>query len=175
MIRFLVLPALAFALLGAAPPAPTASPETFGISVASQPEPGILTAAQPTAEQLADLGRAGYKTVLDLRMPEESRPFAEPAAVAQAGMAYRNIPFTTATLDDAAIDRFLASLREAERPVVIHCASSNRVGAMYYAHLVLEKGVAPAEALERAKAAGLRQPELTARIQELVAARSKKE
>jgi protein tyrosine phosphatase (PTP) superfamily phosphohydrolase (DUF442 family) len=62
-------------------------------------------------------------------------------------------------------------MERAERPVLLHCATSNRVGALYYAWLVLEKGVEPKAALERGKAAGLRSPELIDKVDKLIAER----
>ena len=55
--------------------------------------------------------------------------------------------------------------------MLLHCGTANRVGAMIYAWLVLEKRLPPEEALKRAKAAGLRQPELIEKVTKLVAER----
>jgi uncharacterized protein (TIGR01244 family) len=144
---------------------------TYGIANANFPEPGVLAAGQPTGEQLQLLAEDAYKTVIDLRLPEEPHGFDEVEAAKQNGLVYVNVPVTLATLDQATIDRFLEAFGKAQRPVLLHCTSSNRVGALYYAWLVLEKGVAPGEALRRGKAAGLHQPELIDKIQKLVAER----
>lgn len=146
----------------------TKEEETFGIPNASFPEPGILAAGQPTGEQIQLLAEEGYKTVIDLRPAEEARGYDEAAAAKANGLAYVNIPVTPASFDQATIDQFLSAMKKAERPVVVHCATSNRVGALYYAWLVLEKGAKPEEALEKAKAAGLRSPELAEKVKRLV-------
>ncbi|HTG34087.1 MAG TPA: hypothetical protein VLB76_14250 [Thermoanaerobaculia bacterium] len=52
-----------------------------------------------------------------------------------------------------------------------HCGNSNRVGALLYAWLVLERGESPAKALEKAKAAGLSHPEMIEKVRKLVAER----
>jgi len=148
-------------------------PETYGIANASFPEPGVLAAGQPTGEQVQLAAEDGYKTVLDLRTPQEPRDFDEKEAARQNGLVYVNVPVNPATLDQATIDRFLMAMRKAQKPVLIHCSTGSRVGALWYAWLVLEKGKAPAEALAKAKAAGLRQPELKERIEKLVAERKK--
>jgi uncharacterized protein (TIGR01244 family) len=137
--------------------------DTHGIANASIPEKGILAAGQPTGEQLQVLAEEGYKTVIDLRPDTEPRGYDEAGAAKQNGLAYVNIPVTGATLDRAAIDRFVAELDKAQRPVVIHCATSNRVGALYYAWL-REKGMPKAEALAKGKAAGLKSPELIEKV-----------
>lgn len=156
---------------GEAKPAPAAG--TFGIDKASQPEPGLIAAGQPTAEQLKEAAKAGYKTVLDLRPASEARGFDEAQAAKQAGLEYVNIPVTADTLDAAALDRFLEEMQKAERPVLVHCASSNRVGALYYAYLVLEKGLPREEALAKAREAGLRSAELEGKVEALLDQRPK--
>jgi uncharacterized protein (TIGR01244 family) len=146
-------------------------PETYGIANASFPEPGVMAAGQPTGEQVQLAAEDGYKTVLDLRTPQESRGFDEPEAARQNGLVYVNVPVSPTALDQATVNRFLAAMKQAKKPVLVHCSTGSRVGALWYAWLVLEKGKAPAEALAKAKAAGLRQPEMKERIEKLVAER----
>lgn len=170
-MRFRLNVLLIAAGVAALPSLAQAGPETYGIANATLPEPGVMAAGQPTGEQIQLLAEDGYKTILDLRAPDEPRGFDEREAARQNGMAYRNIPVTLDNLGHATLDRFFEAMEKAERPVIVHCAGSVRVGALYYAWLVLEKGVDPDEALKRGKAAGLRQPELTERITKLVAER----
>ena len=142
---------------------PAAGEETYGILNASFPETGILAAGQPTGEQLQLLAEDGYKTVIDLRPDAEPRGYDEVEAAKANGLAYVNVPITGAALDKAAIDRFIAELDKAQRPVIIHCATSNRVGALYYAWL-REKGTPREKALAQGKAAGLKSPELIEKV-----------
>ncbi|HEX7185784.1 MAG TPA: sulfur transferase domain-containing protein [Thermoanaerobaculia bacterium] len=147
--------------------------QPFGIANESQPEKGLLASGQPTQAQLQEVAKAGYKTVIDLRTPAEDRGFDEPAAVREAGMSYVSIPVTP-VLDAATLDQFIVTMKKAERPIYLHCATSNRVGALYYAWLVVEKGMTKEEALEKAKATGLRSPELTEKVKALVDERQAK-
>jgi uncharacterized protein (TIGR01244 family) len=142
---------------------------TFGIAHAAHAE-GVLAAGQPTEEQLRQAAAAGYRSVVDLRTPGEKRDFDEPAAARALGLAYTNLPVGP-DLDGATLDRFAEVFEAAERPVLIHCATSNRVGGLLYAYLVLEQGVAEEQALERARAAGLVNPELTEKMRALVRTR----
>ncbi len=148
-----------------------AADDTFGIPNATFPEPGLMAAGQPSGEQIQLLAEEGYRTIIDLRAPGEPRGVDEPAAARVNGMAYVNIPVTTATLGHATLDLFFEAMAKAERPLLLHCGSSVRVGALYYAWLVLEKGVDPAKALQRARAAGLSQPELADKVTKLIAER----
>jgi uncharacterized protein (TIGR01244 family) len=148
-----------------------AKPDTYGIPNATFPESGLMAAGQPSGEQIQLAAEDGYRTLLDLRAADEPREFDEVLAARQNGLAYVNIPVTLATLGHATIDRFLEAMESAERPVLLHCGSSERVGALYYTWLVLEKGETPEKALKRAKAAGLHQPELIHKVTKLVAER----
>lgn len=164
------------AVMAAALVAPAAYPQEsqpapFGITNASQPEPGLLAAGQPTAAQLQELAKAGYKTVIDLRAPSEDRGFDEAQAAREAGLTYVNVPVTPSEMGVATLDGFIQALRSAERPVLVHCGTSNRVGGAYLAWLVLEKGESPEQALAKARAAGLKSDELAKQVEALVAAR----
>lgn len=146
-----------------AEPAPAAAateivaPEApFGLANGSRPEPDLLASGQPTAEQLAELAAAGYRTVVDLRAAGEPRDFDEPQAAADLGLSYVSVPVTPDGLDAATFETFFAELAAAERPALVHCATSNRAGALYYAYLVAEEGVDRDSALARARTAGLR-------------------
>ena len=145
-------------------------PDVYGPN-ATSPEPGVLLVGQPTGEQIQLAAEDGYKTVIDLRPTAEPRGFDEVEAARLTGLVYVNLPVSLATLDQATIDRFLAALRRAQKPVLVHGGDDSRAGALWYAWLALEKRMPPAEALARAKAAGLRQPEMRERIEKLVAER----
>lgn len=139
----------------------------FGIFNAVEISPGVLSAGQPTAEQLEALQAAGYKAVLDLRAKSEDRGFDEAGLAQTLGLAYENIPITLETLDTAAVERFRTLYKSLPRPLLIHCASANRVGALYFTELVLDEKLSPEAALERARAAGLKHPQLEEKVKSL--------
>lgn len=147
---------------------PAPSTNLFGIANASVIAPGVIGGAQPTADQLRAAAAAGYKGVLDLRGTAEDRGFDENATATALGLSYLTLPVTMDNLDGATIDRFRETYRTAPKPLLVHCASSNRVGALLYSHWVLDEGMAPEEAMTRAKAAGLKSPELAEKIRTLV-------
>jgi uncharacterized protein (TIGR01244 family) len=92
---------------------------------------GVTTAGQPSAAALEAAAKAGYKSVIDLRGPAEDRGLDEKKKVEMLGMSYVNLPVEGAggvTYENAnALDKLLADL---PRPVLVHCTSSNRVGAL---------------------------------------------
>ena len=117
----------------------------------------VLLAGQPGEEALAALARDGVTTVIDLRRASEERGFDEPTVVRSLGMNYVALPFGgDQPLTDAVLDHARGALRaHADGDVVLHCASANRVGAVWLAARVLDQGVALETALDEAHAIGL--------------------
>lgn len=138
-------------------------PEDFGLVGARRPEAGLLFGGQPTPSQLAAAGADGYR-VIDLRAASEDRGYDEAGEAARRGISYTSIPVDAESLSrDETYEAFFAAL-EGERPVLAHCASGNRVGGLYYAYLVAQRGLPREQALEQAKASGLRSDALAATI-----------
>lgn len=131
--------------------------------------PDIATAGQPSDEALEAVQKAGFKAVLNLRTEQEGSLDEKPKVEA-LGMEYFNIPIGSDGFSPEVVSKFNDILAEtANRPILIHCASSNRVGAMWYIHQVLENGASEASALDDAKKAGLTSEALEARAKDYVA------
>jgi uncharacterized protein (TIGR01244 family) len=135
---------------------------------------GVFLASQPGAKDFEQAASSGIKTVLDLRKPGELTTFDERATVEGLGMAYVNVPFSRPEeLTDDVLDRAREVLSDPERkPILVHCASANRVGAVWLAHRVLDDGLAYEAALAEAKRVGLKAPPLEQRAKEYIDARS---
>lgn len=133
-----------------------------GLMNASSPIEGVITAGQPEERHFKQLAEAGFKTVVDIRLPEEPRDgFDEPEVVRRAGMEYVNVPVGHETVDDETLDRLRELLRDpARRPMLVHCRSANRLGALLIAYFIFDEGKTPEEAVEIATRAGLRSDEL---------------
>ncbi len=116
-------------LLWAATPAVQA--QQSDIPNRAEPFDGITTGGQPSAEALSALADQGFTTVIDLRGAEEDRGYDEAATVEALGMSYVSLPISGSgaiSYENAnALDAILADI---DGPVLLHCASSNRVGAL---------------------------------------------
>jgi uncharacterized protein (TIGR01244 family) len=124
----------------------------------------VYLAGQPSAEDLAEAKKLGIKTVLNLRPNAEQKGFDERAAVEAAGMAYLHIPIAGPDdLTDETFDIARKQLKKAERPLLLHCATANRVGAIWLPFRVLDDGIAFDAALAEAKTVGLRNPAMEAK------------
>ncbi len=121
----------------------------------------FCTAGQPTLAQLSQLQEDGFRTVLNLRVPTEHDAAAEEALVRELGMNYFNIPVAGADVRDEQVEEFLALTDDEEnRPVFIHCASANRVGAFWMIRRVIRDGWSIADAENEAAEVGMRSPAL---------------
>ena len=114
------------------------------------------TAGQPSPEQLDAAKAAGLQSIVNL-CPTGECGWDEQAKVEALGLPYVQIPVAAASdlsPDNAAI--LAQAISELPKPVLVHCASSNRVGALFAlkAHLIDE--AAPADALDYGRKAGLK-------------------
>jgi uncharacterized protein (TIGR01244 family) len=113
--------------------------QTVDLPNKKEPLPGITSGGQPSAEQLAAAAKAGVKVVIDLRTSKEDRGMDEKAVVEKLGMTYINLPVEGAagvTYENAsALDKLLG---KTDQPVLLHCASGNRVGALLALRAKLE-------------------------------------
>ena len=95
------------------------------------PEIDKLASGQPSQEQLRVLAASGVKHIIDLRVPSE-RDWDEGALVRSLGMEYHSIPVAGAagvtSSNAASLNLILAQI--GSEPVLMHCASGNRVGAL---------------------------------------------
>lgn len=132
-----------------------------GLPNAGTPLPGIVTAGQPDAEQLAELARNGVEVVVDLRAASEPRGYDEVAAVARAGMEYHHIPVVGGAIGPRELEAVRDVLRRnAGRTILVHCKSANRVGAALIPYLMLDQHRSRDEAVAMARQIGLRSDEL---------------
>ena len=102
------------------------------------------------------LASHGFKTVIDLRTANEGTA-DEKALIDRHGMIYINIPMTVAGISQEQLTSFTRALEASQTPILIHCGSGNRAGAMWASYQIM-KGMDPEKALEAGRKAGMRPP-----------------
>ena len=120
-----------------------------------KPVDGVTTAGQPDAEALKVFAEAGYVAVIDIRTAGEDRGIDEAAVVQGLGMDYLQLPVggrDGITFENAEKLEQLIGLYD--EPVLVHCGSANRVGALFALNVYRETGDVN-KALEAGRAAGL--------------------
>ncbi|KAB1069604.1 TIGR01244 family sulfur transferase [Methylobacterium planeticum] len=92
--------------------------------------PGLTVAGQPNGEDIAGLAAAGYALLINNRPDgeEAGQPGseAERESAEAAGLAYRHLPVTGATITRAEIENFRDAVAGASGPVLAHCRSGTR-------------------------------------------------
>ena len=130
---------------------------------------GVFLASQPKPEYFAQAKKGGVKTVINLRHAAEIKDFDEKQVVEAEGMIYLNLPFEgPAELTDAVFDKAREHLKSAVRPILLHCSSANRVGAVWLPYRVLDGGLSIEDALAEAKTVGLKSPDYEAKAREYI-------
>lgn len=138
----------------ASQPPTTAVPPVAHAVVAA---PGIVAAGRLSAEDVAGLRAADIRHVIDLTPDAETPGFDESAAVRAAGLRYDNLPLRDAAdLTRENVQAFDAMLRTAGRPLLVHCASGNRVGAMAALRAAWVEGRSVDDAIAIGRAWGLK-------------------
>jgi uncharacterized protein (TIGR01244 family) len=126
----------------------------------------VYFAGQPEAADFAEYAKLGVKVVINLRTPAEMEKvnFDEAEAAKAAGLEYLNVPFGSTPATDADLARIFPYLAKAgESKVMMHCASSNRVGFVWSMFRGTAEGLGVEEAIAEGKQAGLKGLEKAAR------------
>jgi uncharacterized protein (TIGR01244 family) len=111
--------------------------------------PGLATGGKPSAEALERLKAQGFKTVVDLRTEAEGTT-TEKETVETQGLRYLSVPISPASFGAADVEAVAKVLKDKDAaPVLLHCSSANRVGAVWMVMQVQE-----GRSLEEAEAAG---------------------
>jgi len=133
----------------------------------SFPAPQRVASGRLQADDLPALQRAGIRHVIDLSVDSETPDFDEADSMRAAGIDYHNLPIRNAAdLTRDNVVRFDQLLRDAgDQPTLVHCASSNRVGAMIALRAVLLEGKTVESALAEGRRWGLRGMEPAVREQ----------
>lgn len=137
-------------------PGSTQMIDTADIPNLRRPNERILSGGQPGADAWRRLAAQGVTTVINLRPAAEMNGRNEAAEVTAAGMSYLELPVSGAA--DITIANGAAlwhAVEGAPGPVLVHCASGNRVGALLAIGAANGGGMDKREALEFGKAAGL--------------------
>lgn len=143
--------------------ASTSSTQSFavatqtGVRNARMPVAGIITAGQPTREQVVALRGAGVEHFVSLRPTTEDGAGWEEALASSEGFDFDRLPISGAgSLTRENVETFAAILDDiGDGPAVLYCASSNRVGAMLALKAHWVDGESPESALELGRSAGL--------------------
>jgi len=119
-----------------------------------RPVDGITSAGQPDEAGFKVFADQGYTTVIDLRTVGEDRGLDEPAVVESLGMEYVLLPIGRDGINFENAKTLDKLIEAADGPVLVHCGSANRVGALLALRKSLE-GADDETALEYGREGGM--------------------
>jgi uncharacterized protein (TIGR01244 family) len=118
----------------------------------------MTVGTQPTEAQLAELKQQGFKTIVNLRQPDEPEqplaPDAEGEKVRELGMHYVHIPVSEKAMKPEQVDEFRKHLAALPAPVYVHCRKGKRAGAFAMMHASVEAGASGDQTLQQAEQMG---------------------
>ena len=121
----------------------------------------VACAGATPAEAMPALKQLGFAAVINFRTDGEEGANIEASRMAaeQAGLKYIHIPFRAPNPE--VTEEFLDAIADtANQPAYIHCASANRVGAMWFIKRVKQDGWDTDRAMAEAETIGLRSERL---------------
>lgn len=134
--------------------------ETFNTEDLSLKNPKIvsdkvLSGGQPSLADLKLLKKMGVKRIINLRASDEFDDFNESVEAEKLGLEYFAIevdgPEAISLENASRLDKLLAD----EGKTLVHCASGNRVGALFAIRAGAIQGLSSDEAIEFGKKSGL--------------------
>ncbi len=110
---------------------------------------------QVTTEELQQAAQEGFKSVLNLRSPEEEGFMSDEQQQAEkAGLKYVNVPVKPDGMSDELADQVLQEIDQLTKPALIHCKSGMRSGAMTLMYVAIQQGMTADEAMAMGKQNG---------------------
>ncbi|MFK8029592.1 MAG: sulfur transferase domain-containing protein [Gammaproteobacteria bacterium] len=138
-------------------PGDVSAPEAWGAAKNVTTLKFLSFSGQPDAETFRVAKTKGITTVLNLRHSAETRWNGKENAE-KLGLNYINIPIsrTSDSLDPAAINAIGDVIEQQEgSPILLYCASGNRVAAWLATHLIDDHNMSVEGALSVARRAGM--------------------
>ncbi|MEH2354059.1 beta-lactamase hydrolase domain-containing protein [Nostoc sp.] len=110
----------------------------------------LAIAGQITLDQLGQIADEGYKSVLNLRLPNQTGLLAnEQEKTELLGLYYVNIPTKPEGINHQGMLQIYQIVTELPKPILIHCDNSIRSAAIVLLYIALKQGIAFEKALQK--------------------------
>jgi uncharacterized protein (TIGR01244 family) len=133
----------------------------------------VIAKFEPARETFNRMAAEGFRSVVSVQTEHEEQKLRiedERRAAEAVGLAFYHQPVSGDTLDDEVVDRFREAIGRLPRPILLHCTSGKRSGAMTMMHVASEQGMTGDEAIAKAESMGFEcdTPELEAFVKNYV-------
>ncbi|GBE91228.1 beta-lactamase hydrolase domain-containing protein [Nostoc cycadae] len=116
----------------------------------------LAIAGQITLDQLQELANEGYKSILNLRSPDETNSLDnEQAKVELLGLQYINFPTNLREINHQAALEIFRVINQSLKPTLIHCDDAIRSAAIVFLYIATKQGVTFENALQQTINLGL--------------------
>jgi uncharacterized protein (TIGR01244 family) len=123
----------------------------------------LSAAGQITREELQQAAKEGFKSIVNLRSPQESGFQADEQEQAKAaGLDYTNIPINPSEPNQELVDQVIQKIEDLPKPILVHCAAGARASAIALIATSIRDGLSSEEIITKAKEINLKldQPHL---------------
>lgn len=116
----------------------------------------LAIAGQLTPEEFQQLGEEGYRSIVNLRSPDETGfLFSEQSILEQLGIHYCNHPITLGDIHPDFIRTFIQQIAQLPQPVLLHCDSGTRSAVLALLYIAMKQGMKAEQAFQKATELGL--------------------
>ena len=116
----------------------------------------LAIAGQITLDQLEQIASEGYKSILNLRLPNEIDLLAnEQEKTEFLGLYYLNVPTKTEDINHEGMLQIYQTITELPKPTLIHCDNSIRSAAIVLLYIAIKQGITFEKALQKVITLGL--------------------
>ncbi|ARV62530.1 phosphatase [Nostocales cyanobacterium HT-58-2] len=116
----------------------------------------FYAAGQPTPEDLQKASQEGFKSVVNLRSPDEADFLSDEQQQAEAaGLNYVHVPLNSKKADDGLTNKVLKEIEGLATPILFHCGAGARADALALIALATKEGLSREQVLKKAEELGI--------------------
>ncbi|MEH2001321.1 MAG: sulfur transferase domain-containing protein [Nostoc sp.] len=116
----------------------------------------LSASGQLTSEELKQAAQEGFKSVLNLRFPDEAGFLGDEQQQAQAaGLQYANVPLKPSEPNQELTKLAIQEIENLPKPILIHCAAGARAGGIALIANAISDGLTYEKISQKAQELGL--------------------
>ena len=116
----------------------------------------LAITGQPTFDELQQLAEDGYRSVVNLRSPDETGFLEEERQkIEYLGLRYVNLPIQIRNLNLDHLIPVIQTLVSLPKPTLVHCDNGIRSSIVVLVQIAIEQGIRAEDALQRVEKLGL--------------------
>lgn len=116
----------------------------------------LAITGQPTFDELQQLAEDGYRSVVNLRSPDETGFLEEERQkIEYLGLRYVNLPIQIRNLNLDHLIPVIQTLVSLPKPTLVHCDNGIRSSIVVLVQIAIEQGIGAEDALQRVEKLGL--------------------